>query len=68
MSSIESIEAREILDSRGNPTVMVTASFSNGISATVCVPSGVSPGIREDVELRDGDSRRDGGAVSPSAR
>src|SRR5208282_2548198 len=60
-SDIRKITALEILDSRGNPTVMVTATLSNQITASACVPSGASTGIREAVELRDGDARRYGG-------
>jgi enolase len=58
MSSIVKISAQEILDSRGNPTVMVTVALKNGITASACVPSGASTGIREAVELRDGDAKR----------
>jgi enolase len=61
MSKLTSIQALEILDSRGNPTVMVTATLNNGIIASACVPSGASTGIREAVELRDGDAKRYGG-------
>jgi len=61
MSKIEKINAQEILDSRGNPTVMVSLTLNNGITATACVPSGASTGIREAVELRDGDAKRYGG-------
>ena len=61
MSKIQNINALEILDSRGNPTVMVTVTLNNGITATACVPSGASTGIREAVELRDGDAKRYGG-------
>jgi len=61
MSKIQSITALEILDSRGNPTVMVTATLNNGITASAGVPSGASTGIREAVELRDGDAKRYGG-------
>lgn len=61
MSKITSIKALEILDSRGNPTVAVTVALNNGISASASVPSGASTGIREAVELRDGDARRYGG-------
>jgi enolase len=61
MSKIKSTSALEILDSRGNPTVMVTVALNNGITATACVPSGASTGIREAVELRDGDAKRYGG-------
>ena len=61
MTKIQSITAQEILDSRGNPTVMVNVALNNGITATACVPSGASTGIREAVELRDGDAKRYGG-------
>ena len=61
MRKIEKINAQEILDSRGNPTVMVSVSLNNGITASACVPSGASTGIREAVELRDGDAKRYGG-------
>jgi enolase len=61
MTKIQNINALEILDSRGNPTVMVTATLNNGITASACVPSGASTGIREAVELRDGDAKRYGG-------
>ncbi len=61
MNTIKSISALEILDSRGNPTVMVTATLTNGLNASACVPSGASTGIREAVELRDGDKKRYGG-------
>jgi enolase len=61
MSKIKSIEALEVLDSRGNPTVMVTVSLNNDLAASASVPSGASTGIREAVELRDGDAKRYGG-------
>src|ERR1700689_2556814 len=61
MTKIQSITALEILDSRGNPTVMVSVALNNGITATASVPSGASTGIREAVELRDGDAKRYGG-------
>src|ERR1035441_11130016 len=61
MTTIKSITALEILDSRGNPTVMVNVALNNGITASACVPSGASTGIREAVELRDGDAKRYGG-------
>ena len=61
MSKIQSISSLEILDSRGNPTVMVNVTLNNGITASACVPSGASTGIREAVELRDGDAKRYGG-------
>jgi enolase len=56
--TIKSINAREILDSRGNPTVEVTAVLSDGATGTAAVPSGASTGKYEAVELRDGDKRR----------
>ncbi|MBI4662986.1 MAG: phosphopyruvate hydratase [Verrucomicrobia bacterium] len=58
MNKIQKITALEILDSRGNPTVSVTVTLNNGITATACVPSGASTGIREAVELRDRDAKR----------
>ncbi len=61
MSEIQKLEALEILDSRGNPTLAVTVTLSNGIRATAKVPSGASTGKREAVELRDGDKSRYGG-------
>ena len=61
MTKIESISALEILDSRGNPTVMVSVALNNGISASASVPSGASTGENEAVELRDGDKKRYGG-------
>jgi enolase len=61
MTKIQNITALEILDSRGNPTVMVSVALNNGITASACVPSGASTGIREAVELRDGDAKRYGG-------
>ncbi len=61
MSEIAKLEALEILDSRGNPTLAVTATLANGVVATAKVPSGASTGKREAVELRDGDKSRYGG-------
>src|SRR5580698_2691393 len=61
MTKIQNITALEILDSRGNPTVMASITLNNGITATASVPSGASTGIREAVELRDGDAKRYGG-------
>ena len=55
---IKKIYAREILDSRGNPTVECDVTLENGIKATASVPSGASTGSFEAVELRDGDSSR----------
>jgi enolase len=58
MSAIESITAREILDSRGNPTVEVDVVLETGAMGRAAVPSGASTGEREAVELRDGDKKR----------
>ncbi len=58
MSIIEFIEAREILDSRGNPTVEVDVYLEDGSFGRAAVPSGASTGIHEAVELRDGDKKR----------
>ena len=58
MSEIRKLEAIEILDSRGNPTLAVTATLSTGVKATAKVPSGASTGKREAVELRDGNKKR----------
>jgi enolase len=58
---IEDVFAREILDSRGNPTVEVDVYLSDGIKGTAAVPSGASTGQHEAVELRDKDPRRFGG-------
>jgi enolase len=61
MAEIQKLEALEILDSRGNPTLAVTATLSNGTKGTAKIPSGASTGMREAVELRDGDKARYGG-------
>jgi enolase len=61
MSTIEKLTAREILDSRGRPTVAATCVLARGASATASVPSGASTGTAEALELRDGDPRRYGG-------
>ena len=58
MSKITKIKAREILDSRGNPTVEVDVILDNGIMGRAAVPSGASTGSKEAVELRDGDKKR----------
>lgn len=58
MAKIKSVKAREILDSRGNPTVEVEVICDNGIKAWAGVPSGASTGSREALELRDGDKKR----------
>ena len=52
---IETIKAREILDSRGNPTVEVDVILDSGIMGRAAVPSGASTGVHEALELRDGD-------------
>src|SRR5437660_1568259 len=61
MSQIDHIHAREILDSRGNPTVEADVILSNGTMGRAAVPSGASTGEHEAVELRDGDPKRYGG-------
>ncbi len=58
MSFIESIYARQILDSRGNPTIEVDVITENGILGRAAVPSGASTGVNEAVELRDGDKSK----------
>jgi enolase len=61
MPAIERIRAREILDSRGNPTVEVDVMLADGSAGRAAVPSGASTGEHEAVELRDGDRKRYGG-------
>jgi enolase len=61
MSMIEIVSAREILDSRGNPTVEAEVTLLDGTTARAAVPSGASTGEHEAVELRDGDKKRYGG-------
>ena len=61
MSTIAAVWAREILDSRGNPTVEVEVTLESGASGRAAVPSGASTGTREALELRDGDKSRYGG-------
>ena len=58
MSKIKDIKAREILDSRGNPTVEVDVILENGIIGRAAVPSGASTGTREALELRDNNPKR----------
>ena len=58
---ISNVLAREILDSRGNPTVEAEVHLSGGVSARASVPSGASTGENEALELRDGDMKRFGG-------
>ena len=55
MPQIISVQAREVLDSRGNPTVEVEVYTESGIVSRAIVPSGASTGVHEAVELRDGD-------------
>ena len=61
MTRIAAVDAQEILDSRGNPTVAVTVTLADGTVGWAGVPSGASTGSREAVELRDGDPTRFGG-------
>ncbi|MXV36295.1 MULTISPECIES: phosphopyruvate hydratase [unclassified Saccharibacter] len=58
MSAIVDITAREIVDSRGNPTVEVDVELASGVTGRAAVPSGASTGVHEAVELRDGDKKR----------
>ena len=55
---IEKVHAREIMDSRGNPTVEVEVTLENGVMGRASVPSGASTGENEALELRDGDKNR----------
>ena len=61
MSGIKELQALEILDSRGNPTIQVTVRLKDGAGGVAKIPSGASTGKREAVELRDGDKSRFGG-------
>jgi enolase len=61
MTEIINVAAREILDSRGNPTVEVEVAVATGNVGRAAVPSGASTGEREAIELRDGDKKRYGG-------
>src|SRR3546814_20314103 len=61
MTAIIDIQAREILDSRGNPTVEVDVTLESGAFGRAAAPSGASTGAHEAVELRDGDKKRYGG-------
>ena len=61
MSLIADIRAREIIDSRGNPTIEADVLLASGTSGRAAVPSGASTGTREAVELRDADPKRYGG-------
>ncbi len=58
MTAIADIRAREILDSRGNPTIEADVLLANGVIGTACAPSGASTGSREALELRDKDPAR----------
>jgi enolase len=60
-TKIKRVHAREILDSRGNPTIEVDVFLENGINARAAVPSGASTGAHEALELRDADRNRIGG-------
>lgn len=61
MPTITDIKAREIIDSRGNPTVEADVILASGVMGSACSPSGASTGAREALELRDGDKTRYGG-------
>src|SRR5262245_10511519 len=61
MSQITHASAREILDSRGNPTVEAEVVLDSGARGTAAIPSGASTGAHEAIELRDGDKKRYGG-------
>lgn len=68
MAKIKNIVAREILDSRGNPTIEAEVFLDNGISAVASVPSGASTGSHEALELRDGGDRYDGKGVTKAVK
>ena len=61
MSTIADIKGREILDSRGNPTIAVDVALSSGVEGSAMVPSGASTGQKEALEMRDQDPKRYGG-------
>jgi enolase len=61
MAKIENINAREIIDSRGNPTVEADVILDSGVRGRAAAPSGASTGELEALELRDGDKKRFGG-------
>ena len=61
MTAIVDVHGRQILDSRGNPTVEVDVTLDDGSMGRAAVPSGASTGAHEAVELRDGDAKRWGG-------
>src|SRR3954468_6747165 len=58
LMQITAVKAREILDSRGNPTVEVDVTLDGTVTGRAAVPSGASTGVREALELRDGDKKR----------
>ena len=60
-TNIKEIVGREILDSRGNPTIECEVTLNNGVKGVASVPSGASTGVYEAVELRDNDKKRYGG-------
>ncbi len=68
MSTIFDVHAREILDSRGNPTVEVDVILASGAFGRASVPSGASTGTFEAVELRDGDKRRYLGSIRKAVK
>src|SRR3954462_9531956 len=61
MTTIDNVRGREVVDSRGNPTVEVEVFLESGAHGRAAVPSGASTGTREAIELRDGDKNRYGG-------
>ena len=67
MTAIVDIHARQILDSRGHPTVEVDVTLEDGSMGRAAVPSGASTGAHEAVELRDGNQHRWGGKVVSKA-
>src|SRR3979409_1986117 len=67
MAKIAKITGREILDSRGNPTVEVDVLLNDGSLGRAAVPSGASTGAHEALEMRDGDQKRYGGKGGPRA-
>jgi enolase len=58
MSNIANVQAFEVMDSRGNPTIQAEVTLGSGITGSACAPSGASTGSREALELRDGDMSR----------
>src|ERR1035441_8000830 len=61
LTTISAIHGREIIDSRGNPTIEVDVRLGGGALGRAAVPSGASTGVHEALELRDGDAKRYGG-------